>query len=85
MTYTKRTMRRLPPNSRKVATRLNEIEGALRALKRLLPAFVEQEQARIMLDRELKRTYEGAIQSNGALFDPEAEALAKTPRERLPQ
>jgi hypothetical protein len=85
VTYTKRTMRRLPPNSRKIAQRLNEIEGALRALKRLLPALVEQEQHAITIDRELKRTYEGAVKSNGALFDPEAEALAKTARERLPQ
>jgi ribosomal protein S21 len=83
MAYTKRTLRRLPPNTRKVAVRLNEIETALRALKRTLPRLAEHEQLARALDREERRKYEARLTPGGDLFDPDTEAAAKALRGEL--
>ncbi len=83
MSYTSKTLRKMPPVTRRVAKRLNEIETGIRALKRLMPAIAEHERYALAMERNLRRSYEGEIPPNGELFDPEAELVAKSLRGEL--
>ena len=72
MAYRKKTLRQFKPRTRKYAQAVNEMERALRQLKRWVPVMAEME----LWAEEGERT--AAVLEKRDIFDPAAELEAKT-------
>lgn len=75
---TKKTLRKLPPNTRKLAEALNDLEKAIKHLNALLPAFERFEHDSTALFNRNKY-----MKEKGTTFIIDNDGLIKRPDEQL--